>query len=197
MTNQTRINYNFYYWGPLLLKTKLSSSDLAACTKLCSKNSKFVNDKLAGVIKHEHSINSDEYSKIINPYLECLRESFKQWYGKPLDKKITMHVAWVNYMGPGEFNPPHIHTSCDFSSVLIVKSTEKLKEEYKKFTGVGGGPGSIAFTYGEVQPHSISSKEFFPEEGDLFIFPATLVHFVYPFMCKEERITISANFILQ
>ena len=108
-----------------------------------------------------------------------------------------MHVAWVNYMGPGEFNPPHIHTSCDFSSVLIVKSTEKLKEEYKKFTGVGGGPGSIAFTYGEVQPHSISSKEFFPEEGDLFIFPATLVHFVYPFMCKEERITISANFILQ
>jgi len=201
MTKQTGINYNFYYWGPLLFKTKLSSIDLEVCANLCSKKSKFVNETLAGVIKHEHSINAGEYYKIIEPYLDSLRQCFKQWYGKPLNKKITMQVAWVNFMVAGEFNPPHIHTACDFSSILIVKSTEKLKEEYKKykkrFTKVGGGPGSISFTYGEVQSHSITNKELFPEEGDLFIFPATLVHFVYPFMCKDERITISANFILQ
>ena len=100
-------------------------------------------------------------------------------------------------MGPGEFNPPHVHANCDFSSVLFIKVPEKLKEENKKFQGYilenGGGPGAISFTYGEAHPHSLSHKNFFPKEGDLYIFPATLTHFVAPFMCKEERISISAN----
>ena len=63
-------------------------------------------------------------------------------------------------MRAGEFNPPHIHDNCEFSSVLFVKIPEKLKQENKKFQGSGGGPGSIAFTYGEFQPYSIFSRFF-------------------------------------
>ena len=74
---------------------------------------------------------------------------------------------------------------------------ELLKEEHQKFTGTGGGPGTLSFTYGEFQPHTISNRVFFPEEGDLFIFPATLTHFVAPFLSKGERISLSANFNLQ
>ena len=87
-----------------------------------------------------------------------------------------------------------LHTKCDFSSVLFVKIPEKLKEENKKFEGTGGGPGTISFTYGEIQPYSSTHKYFFPEEGDLHIFPASLTHFVAPFMSRVERISISANF---
>ena len=101
--------------------------------------------------------------------------------------------AWVNFMKAGEFNPPHIHDDCDFSSVLFVKVPEKLKEENKKFPGAGKGPGSISFMYGEERPHSMTYKGFFPEEGDLYIFPADLEHWVYPFISKGERISISAN----
>ena len=96
----------------------------------------------------------------------------------------------------GEFNPPHVHENCDFSSVLFIQIPEKLKEENKKFVGQGGGPGSISFNYGESQPHSTSHRYFIPEEGDLFIFPATLTHFVAPFLSKGERISMSANFKL-
>jgi len=189
-------DYNFFYWGPILFRVKLRSEDLKKCAKVCNKKASFVNESLAGVIKHEHYISTTEYSKIIQPYLGSFRECYKEWYGRPLTKRIMTLVAWVNFMAPGEFNPPHIHTQCDFSSVLFVKVPKKLKEENKKFRGTGGGPGSISFTYGESLSHSINHMYFFPEEGDLFIFPATLTHFVAPFMSKVDRVSMSANFKL-
>ena len=187
-------NYNFYYWGPLLFKVKLKPNDLKQCVKLCSKKESLVNEKLAGVIKHEHYISSNKYYKIIEPYLIPFRHAYNHWYTKPLTQKMVMVTAWANFMRPGEFNPPHLHSDCDFSSVLFIKVPEKLKEENKKFTGRGGGPGAISFMYGENQPYAITQKDTFPEEGDLYIFPAILTHFVSPFMCKEERISMSANF---
>jgi len=189
-------DYNFYYWGPLLFRIKFDPKHLKECAKLCSKKASLVNENLAGVIKHEHYVNSHKYYKIIDPYLDPFRQAYIQWYGKPLTKTITVVETWVNFMRSGEFNPPHTHGNCDFSSVLFVKVPEKLREENKKFTGTAGGPGAISFTYGESQKYSIYTKSVFPQEGDLFIFPATLTHFVCPFMCNEERISISSNFRL-
>ena len=196
MTDKTKnfLDYNFFYWGPLLFKIKLQSQSLKKCAELCSKESSKVNDMLAGVIKHEHYVSSSKYYKIIEPYLDSFRHCYQQWYGTLLTKKIIIIMTWVNFMKAGEFNPPHIHAQCDFSSVLFVKVPEKLKEENKKFIGQGGGPGTISFTYGEFQPYSPNNRHFFPEEGDLCIFPATLTHFVAPFMSQGERISISANF---
>jgi len=188
--------YNFFYWGPLLFKIKLRPDDLKACAELCSKKSSLVSDELAGVIKHEHFVSSHKYYKIIEPYLNSFRHGYEQWYGKSLTKEIIMLRAWVNFMVAGEFNPPHIHSECEFSSVLFIQVPEKLKEENKKFVGQGGGPGTISFYYGANQPHFISQKDSLPEEGDLFIFPATLTHFVAPFMSEGERISMSANFRL-
>ena len=187
-------NYHFFYWGPLLLKMKLHPEDLKKCAKLCSKKSSLVNKTLAGVVKHEHALNSNQYYEILFPYLNSFRHGYENWYGRSLPKSMRLVTAWVNFMKAGEFNPPHIHANCEFSSVLFVKIPEKLKEENKKFEGTGGGPGTISFTYGEIQPYSSTHKYFFPEEGDLHIFPASLTHFVAPFMSRVERISISANF---
>tara|TARA_R110000824_G_scaffold51756_1_gene144109 strand:+ start:175 stop:792 length:618 start_codon:yes stop_codon:yes gene_type:complete len=192
--HQDSLTYQFFHWGPMLFKIKLPSQDLKKCAQLCSKKSSFVNDTLAGVIKHEHYISSQKFYDAIDPYLISFRQCFKQWYGKPLIPNIIINTVWVNFMKAGEFNPPHIHENCDFSSVLFVKIPEKLKEENKNFKGSGSGPGTLSFMYGEPQVHSMYAKNFFPEEGDFFIFPATLTHFVAPFMCKEERISIGANF---
>ena len=188
--------YDFFYWGPLLFRVKLEPKDLEECAKLCSKKASPVNETLAGVIKHEHYVNTQKYYKIIGTYLDPFRHAYNQWYGTPLLKKTMMIAAWANFMRAGEFNPPHIHSRCDFSSVLFINVPESLKEEHKKFNGTGGGPGAIAFTYGESQPFSINHKHYFPQEGELFIFPATLTHYVSSFVCKEERISISANFRL-
>ena len=196
-TKNTNQLYNFFYWGPLLFKIKVQQEDLKKCASLCSKKSSDVRDRLAGVIKHEHYISSMAYCKILNPYLDSFRQAYQHWYAKPLTQNMTMTSSWVNFMRAGEFNPPHTHLNCDLSSVLFVKIPEGLKEEHKKFTGTRGGPGAISFIYGESQSHVISNIFFFPEEGDFFIFPATLTHFVAPFMSEGERISMSANFNLQ
>jgi uncharacterized protein (TIGR02466 family) len=189
-------DYNFYYWGPLLFKIKIQQEDLKKCAALCSKQSSRVNDTLAGAIKHEHYVSSNAFIRIIDPYLQAFGEAYQNWYGKPITQTSIL-MSWVNFMRAGEFNPPHTHPGCDLSSVLFIKIPEALKEEHKKFTGTGSGPGALSFTYGEFQPHIISNRFFFPEEGDLFIFPATLTHFVTPFMSEGERISMSANFKLQ
>jgi len=195
--HQESLSYEFFYWGPMLFKIKLNPKDLKECANLCSKKSSLVTDTLAGGIKHEHYVSPQKFCNIINPYLVSFRHRYKQWYGKSLTKDLTMLMAWVNFMVAGEFNPPHIHKNCDFSSVLFVKVPEQLKEERKKFEGTGAGPGSISFTYGEAQPYSLNYTSFFPEEGDLYIFPATLTHFVSPFISEGERVSISANFNLE
>ena len=187
--------YNFYYWGPLLFKIKMQQEDLKKCADLCSKQSSLVSDTLAGAIKHEHYVSRNAFIRIIDPYLKIFGEAYQNWYGKTIPQ-TTILMTWVNFMRAGEFNPPHTHPNCDLSSVLFVKIPEALKEENKKFTGTGTGPGSLSFTYGEFQPHAISTRYFFPEEGDFFIFPATLTHFVAPFMSEGERISMSANFKL-
>ena len=190
-------DFTFFYWGPLLFHIKLRSKDLEELAKLCSKKSSLVNDTLAGVIKHEHYVSVHKYFKIIEHYLPSFRQTYSHWYGRPLGNKIIMNSSWVNFMIAGEYNPPHIHSECDFSSVLFIKVPEKLKEEHQKFTGNGGGPGSISFMYGESQPHAINYKYFFPQEGDFFIFPAMLRHFVSPFLSEGERVSVSANFQLE
>jgi hypothetical protein len=189
-------DYNFYYWGPILFKIKMQQEDLKKCVDLCSKKSSEVDETLAGVIKHQHYISPTHYSKIINPYLDPFHQAYRNWYGKNISQ-VNIRSSWVNFMRAGEFNPPHTHLNCDLSSVLFIQIPEGLKEEHQKFIGTGGGPGTLSFTYGEFQPHNISTRVFFPEEGDLFIFPATLTHFVAPFLSKGERISLSANFDLQ
>ena len=186
--------YQLFNWGPLLCKIKLDPDDLKKYSDLCSKKTSFANKNLAGLIKHEREMDIQKYGEIINPYVMNFYEAFQRWCGVPPPAKMLIMRAWVNFMVAGEFNPPHTHMNCDFSSVLFVKIPEALKEEHKKFTGTGGGPGAISFIHGGAQNFSISHINLLPEEGDFYMFPASLTHFVSPFTSKGERISISANF---
>ena len=186
--------YDLFNWGPILCRIKINPSDLKKYVELCSKKTSSVNEKLAGLIKHEHYIDIQKYEEILNPYISIFYKAFKHWYGLAAPAKVLVRRAWVNFMVAGEFNPPHIHANCDFSSVLFVKIPEELKEEHKKFTGTGGGPGALSFFHGGSQNFSICYRDFLPEEGSFYIFPAALRHFVSPFTSKGERISISANF---
>ena len=57
---------------------------------------------------------------------------------------------------------------------------EELKKENKEYKGRSGGPGGIQFIYGEGIRDAITYQSHFPEEGDMFIFPAWLKHWVSP-----------------
>jgi len=61
--------YQLFNWGPMLCKMKLNDADLKKYVELVSKKTSFINENLAGVIKHEHSVDLQKYGEIINPYV--------------------------------------------------------------------------------------------------------------------------------
>ncbi len=192
------MNFKFYYWGPLLYQTKLNNVDINKIKIICKKNkNKDYRKKLAGHINEEFSINNNIFLEIVKPYLNEYIKTYEHWYKRNL-KYINVCSAWVNFMKNGEFNPPHIHSNGNFSCIIYLQIPEKLKKENKKYIGTekNAGPGAVHFMYGEHNENNLTNVGFLPEEGDFFIFPCNLRHFVYPFKSKVERISVSANFIL-
>jgi len=187
-----RIDYNFFHWGPFLYRTILLKEEIDKIKNLCSKKNKDYRRTLAGLIKHEHEIDRKKMFPIIAPYLESYVQAFTEHHGKRLGSKLELVATWVNYMTKFETNPLHTHDE-DLSFVLFMKVPKYLKEEYNKNVG-NTKPGAINFIYSlEQRKELINQHSFFPEIGELFIFPACLNHYVNGFQCEGERISVSGN----
>ncbi len=186
--------FTFPYFGPLIARTVVTPQQLKNIKQLCNKK-KSHHKNLAGHIKDEYIIDHKMYDTIIQPQLESFKGCYKMYYNRELES-IKTTVAWVNYMKAADFNPPHVHTHCRFSSVLFVSVPKELKKECKQHKGTSEGPGCIEFRYGEsLTRDNLNVYTIFPKEGDMFIFPAFLTHFVYPFKSKNvNRISVAANF---
>jgi uncharacterized protein (TIGR02466 family) len=192
------MKYSFYYWGPLLFKIKVKEEDIKNIYQICKKDkSKDFRNQLAGIIEQEYLIDEKIYFEIIKKYIDPFKNAFTNWYGKEFNK-MEVVKAWVNFMKKNEYNPPHVHGKCNFSSVMYLKIPDKLKIENQKYVGTlksKGGPGSISFLNAAGNDKfNITTQQFFPEEGDFFIFPSSLLHYVIPFKSSVERISVAANF---
>jgi len=190
------ISYNFYYSGPFLFKTKLSEEVLKELEEI-SNSKKDYRYSLAGAIKEEYQIDTYFYSKLLEPYLDVYKEAFKKWYDWEIPKDLKVTSAWINKMKNSEFNPPHIHTNCKLSSVIFMNDlNEEVIKERENYKGTHRGkPASINFNF------SLNSDELFlfvfnhvPQRGDFFIFPAKLLHWVFPYKSNFTRISIAANY---
>ena len=186
-------NYFFPYFGPLILHTSINKKQIKDLENICNKNISH-HKNLAGHIKDEYLLNSKKYEQIVKPQLDTYKVAYKKFYNAELKSLKTISV-WVNYMKAGEFNPPHTHANCRFSSVVFLKFPKKILEENQKHQAASRGPGAIEFMYGEKILDNINSYPVLPKEGDMFIFPSFVNHFVYPFKSKNvTRISIAANF---
>jgi hypothetical protein len=192
------VDYKFFNWGPYLWK---SSIDLDICDEMLTRFRRSTldhKDGLASIIDDVKKIEDVEtrgwFVSIMQPYLTAYMETRKDFLNvKDSDLKLEMYKLWINFQKKAEFNPEHTHHG-DLSFVIYLKIPEILYKENKNYLGRSGGPGSIAFRYGEQSDWAMSGHEFFPKEGDLYIFPAKLSHMVYPFYSDVERISVSGNF---
>lgn len=188
------INYNFFHWGPLLYKTKLTDEEISKIKKLCKKDKKKDYRKsLAGLVKHEYEVKEKELFPIISSYLESYIKALYEHWNIFDGNKITLEKAWVNYMTKFESNPMHTHSD-DLSFVIFTNIPEELKKENENTISNKTKPGAINFIH-STNNHklNISSHIFFPEVNDMFIFPATLNHSVNHFQSEGERISVSGN----
>lgn len=193
-----------FSFGPLIGHTFLDKPFLEELRSRGDKSNVSYKTELAGHLDIENSYNQDD----IQWFMEYTANIFKNYVdmlsrfilGTTINKsplaRINLNSLWINYMKSGEFNPLHDHTG-DISFVIYLQVPKEIKEENKKFDGVGSGPGVISFYYGEKIDNIKTQYHFLPKAGDMFLFPATTKHMVAPFKSDVTRISVSGNLIFK
>ena len=192
-----KIDIQIFNWGPCVVKCKIKPEYGKLLLDEAKNNKIDFRSKLAGQIDHETSYSDESRIKAVpflSQYFGVYDQAYQAYTQRKYDKRpeYVLSALWINYQKANEFNPPHDHDG-KLSFVIYLKIPEELKQENKKYVGKSCGPGGIQFLYGNGPRDCISYMSYFPEELDMFIFPAWLKHWVSPFKSDCERISVSGN----
>ena len=192
-----QVKYGILHWGPCVVKTKVdqNTQDLLLSEGEASKED--ASPELAGVLKNQfHYRDKAKFQKFMEGTFNLYNGAMQRW--KQGNEKVPstyfLEKLWINFQGPNEFNPPHSHGGA-LSFVIFLKVPMELRVENQNYKGLSAGPGGITFLYGETEDRCITNHSVFPEVGDMYIFPAWLKHWVYPFTSDCTRISVSGNVI--
>ena len=112
---------------------------------------------------------------------------------------VQMLTMWVVSQQPNEYNPIHVHTECQISSVMYLK-VPKFAPSKKTHRDLDDGSITFISNVSADAEFSQSSLTIRPEVGDFFVFGAKQLHTVYPYRCEEgdtERRSVSFNAIYE
>ena len=161
-----------------------------------------MNKTLAGQITKEYQITKS--LPLLNPYLEEMGRAYqKQWnyYPKenPNNNKLTVESVWVNMQKKLEVNPLHNHDGT-LSFVAWLHVPFKLEDERNMENVKNSRTMELASTFQFVYTTAlgtIANCPMFVESGweaKIVMFPAKLLHVVYPFQTSDDyRISIAGN----
>ena len=194
---KVKITVNTFNWGPCVVKLKIQDDLKKILLDEAKKTELDFQHRLAGQIEKERGYNDEQRDKIIPflaPYLGVYDECFQRYQNKKYEKKpeYALTALWCNFQRQYEFNPPHDHDG-KLSFVIYLSIPEPLRKENEAYKGKSAGPGGIQFMYGEGPRDCISYMSAFPQEGDMFIFPAWLKHWVSPYHSDCVRVSVSGN----
>ena len=201
-------------WSTFVMKTKLPDPILGKMLEITdemvdnAENEKSWGHNLAGQIEHELYVEHDilHEAGIYGFFMDIIRHyviaAKSQQY--PLAEQSIQQEKWLTQMlsmwiisqKDCEYNPMHIHTECQISTVMYLKIPEFLPSRKKSRED----DGNITFVNSTSNDTGLVTPQFSyrPEVGDFFIFPAQQSHFVYPFRTadgKGERRSVSFNAI--
>mgnify|MGYP003136422174 FL=1 len=193
-----QIPISIFNWGPCVVKLKVKDEFKKLLLNEGKKNKEDYTTKLAGILDKETGYSPESKNKILpflSQYIGVYDQAYQKYVNKPYDKmpEYVLSALWINYQQPGDFNPPHDHDG-KLSFVIYCSMPKELKKEHEDYKGKSCGPGGIQFIYGNGPRDAITYMSFLPEEGDMFIFPAWLKHWVAPYKSDCTRITVSGNF---
>ena len=161
-----------------------------------------MNNSLAGQITKEYQITKS--LPLLNPFLEEMGRAYqKEWnyYPKenPNDNKLKVESVWVNMQKKLEVNPLHNHDGT-LSFVAWLHVPFKLEDERNMENCKNSRTVQLSSTFQFVYTTAlgtIANCPMFVEsgwEGRIVMFPAKLLHMVYPFQTSDDyRISIAGN----
>ena len=192
-----QVKYGILHWGPCVVKTKVDQNTLDLLLSEGKSSREDASPELAGELKNQfHYKNKDKFNKFMEETFNLYNTAMKQWKETTENEPSVyfLEKLWINYQGPNEFNPPHSHGGA-LSFVIFLDVPIKLRVENQDYKGLSAGPGGITFLYGDIDDRCITSYSAFPETGDMYIFPAWVKHWVYPFKSNCVRISVSGNVV--
>ena len=187
--------YQIHHWGPCVVKTIIPRETINLFLEEGELSKEDASPDLAGVLdKQVHFRDKRKFDDFFINIFALYGHALGKWKKnqESLPPTYYLEKLWINYQKANDFNPPHSHGGT-LSFVIFLKIPEEIKNENKKFSGKSAGPGGLTFLYGDSNDHCISYHSMFPEKGDMFIFPAWLKHWVYPFKSDVTRISVSGN----
>tara|TARA_Y100000310_G_scaffold216314_1_gene217358 strand:- start:2451 stop:3296 length:846 start_codon:yes stop_codon:yes gene_type:complete len=116
---------------------------------------------------------------------------------KNIEWLTQMKSCWIISQWESEYNPIHIHTECQLSTVMYLKIPEFLPSTKPE----RDDDGCIMFIGGAKNPSHLTRNllKWKPKVGDFFVFPAHLQHTVYPFRTdgdfERRSVSFNADFI--
>ena len=137
---------------------------------------------------HSKVYSGEEHFKVV---VESIRETVPHL---PFQPQLELkHISmWANVNGPGSYHITHTHPGYHLSGVYYVKVPD-------------GDCGRLIFddpreaiSYGDIwlnDSYTGDRVERYPEEGTMFLFPASLKHFVDTNRTDSDRISISFNLL--
>jgi hypothetical protein len=160
-----------------------------------------MNFALAGQITKEYQITKSR--ELLDPFLEEMGRAFqKEWDYYPKEnpnKNLKVDSVWVNMQKKLEVNPLHNHDGT-LSFVAWLHVPFKLEDERKVENVKNSRTVELASTFQFVYTTAlgtIANCPMFVEsgwEGRIVMFPAKLLHVVYPFQTSDDyRISIAGN----
>lgn len=212
--------YSSLNFGPFLHAVKLDEDFFKFLLEISDRAKINYTSQLAGKIKSEYLFNKEDTKSIeqrLQPYIEeyiwrLIYEHCSSFEDDPFETAYAeLESVWINTQKRLEYNPPHIHTG-HVSFVIYTKIPKEIIDEKLKTNGYKGG--TITFLHStnssfDRSPNDISEystvykiekyleplvkKNYIPEEGVMFMFPAYLHHYVESFESDVERVSIAGN----
>ena len=188
-------------FGPSIVKLKIPDEIIKAMNDYTEK---IIIDKqksenldngaaLAGNVHQEFFLDIDFMKKIdwANFLAKICAQWIKQQNGKEL-KDFKIIKSWIVRQFKNEYNPAHHHTG-HISGVGYLKVPDNLGKTSQKNKNINQN-GKLELI--ESSPKLLCKGNYVitPEVGDFYLFPAYLLHTVYPFTdSDEERRSVSFN----
>ncbi len=196
-------------FGPRILTADIPQKWVDAFNVHCDKiikskkrKEKDASGYLVGHVQEELScdLNDDTLAPfghfISNATSAFFKEFNKEQNVENVAELESVHInrAWFVRSFKGDYNPGHVHTSCQLSCVLYLMVPDSIGDKNFKHTHEPyATEGYIDFINGQTDVLTAAKWLQKPKVGRVYLFPSNLVHTVYPFYGKGERRSFSCN----
>lgn len=185
------------FFTSFLASTNLDNIDNQELIKysygLKESSSGTVKSNVGGWQSDPLSIPNQEVARLVETIREQVEKVATCWKLKHDKTHISIDNIWININPKCGFNRPHVHPGSTFSGVYYAKcQTDGSSIVFQH--------PATNFQY-HINPDTVvdwndfvsATIRYTPNEGDLLIFPAFLVHYVEPNWHDEDRISIAFN----